>query len=225
MKPRIKHSSLTDSIVEDIEAKIIEGSLRPNQRIIEEELCKDYGVSRSPVREALRTLESRGFVERQPRKGVTVTALSLKEMEDIYMIRARLESLATVLAIKNQRQTTIKKLKNLHQRMIELAENNDVNQYYKLNHKFHNTIIHASGNTRLINLLDSFNKQTMRYRRMVTQSPGWMEESLGVHGKLIEWFETRNLKQAERYTQKAILDRIRKQFSIDPFTITEENAE
>jgi len=83
LKNIINHKSLAEYIFQDLENKIIAGTLKPGQRIVEEELCRSFGVSRSPVREALRILESQGFVLREPRRGVTVTKVTLKEAEDI----------------------------------------------------------------------------------------------------------------------------------------------
>ena len=78
--------NLSEHIVEDIEEKIISGTLKPGERIIEEDLCKTYGVSRSPVREAFRILESRGLIDWQDRKGVSVMNISHEDIENIYRI-------------------------------------------------------------------------------------------------------------------------------------------
>lgn len=213
MQNPINHKSLAEHIYQDLEAKIISGALKPGQRIIEEELCSNYGVSRSPVREALRMLESHGFLEREPRKGVSVTRITLKEAEDIYTIRARLDSLAIYLAIKYNKPRVLPKLKNLHQKMIETAGRNSVNEYYRLNRQFHDAISQACENQRLMRLLDTFDKQTMRYRRMVIREPGWMQESLKSHAAIIDWFETGDLEKAERFRQSVILSHVRERFA------------
>ena len=99
MEGRINQKSLAEHIVEDLEQKIIVGILQPGQRIIEEALCKTYGVSRSPVREAFHILESQGFVIREPRRGISVAEITPREAEEIYRIRASLEGLAMSLAV------------------------------------------------------------------------------------------------------------------------------
>jgi len=96
-----KHKSLVESIVEDLQDKIIRGQLKPGQRMVEAELCEKMGISRSPLREGFRILESQGFLAHEPRKGMHVSRVSLEELENIYVIRANLESLATKLAVQN----------------------------------------------------------------------------------------------------------------------------
>jgi len=113
MDELIKQKSLAEHIVEELEKKIVDGALQPGQRIIEEALCKTLGVSRSPVREAFQILESRGFVVREPRKGISVARSTQREAEDIYRIRASLDGLATSLAVEKQTPEFLKKLKKM----------------------------------------------------------------------------------------------------------------
>ena len=223
MKKFINHKSLTEYIFQDLENKIIGGTLKPGQRIIEESLCRSFGVSRSPVREALRILESQGFVQREPRRGVSVTKITFKEAEDIYTIRARLDSLAIYLAIKNNKPGVVSKLKKLHQKMIAVAEQNNVNEYFKLNRNFHDTISQESDNQQLMKLLETFDKQTMRYRRMVVRAPGWMQDSIKNHAAIIQWFESADLDNAEKNRRSAILNHVRQRFTKK--TTEEENDE
>jgi len=213
VKKVFSHKSLAEHISQDLEHKIIGGTLKPGQRIVEEDLCRTFGVSRSPVREALRMLESQGFVHREPRRGVSVTKISLKEAEDIYTIRARLDSLAVYLAIKRNRAGVLAKLKKLHARMIAVAERNDVNEYFKLNQRFHDIIFRESDNQQLMKLLETFDKQTMRYRRMVVRAPGWMKDSIKNHEAIIRWFETGDLENAEKSRKSTILSHVRQRFT------------
>ena len=213
MKNIINHKSLAEHIFEDLENKIIAGALKPGQRIVEEELCRSFGVSRSPVQEALRILESQDFVQRSPRRDVSVTKTTMKEAEDIYTIRARLDSLAVYLAIKNKQPGVVRKLKKLHEKMIEVAERNNVSEYFKLNRKFHDTISQESNNQKLMKLLDIFDKQIMRYRKMVVRSPGWMKDSIKSHEAIIQWFESGDLEKVEKSRQSAILGHVRQRFT------------
>lgn len=213
MNKIINHKSLSEYICQDLESRIVAGSLKPGQRIVEEELCRSFGVSRSPLREALRILESQGFVRREPRRGVSVTQISMKEAEDIYNIRARLDSLAIYLAIKKNNPGVVQKLKIMHQKMIKVSGENNVNEYFKLNQKFHEIIFQESDNEQLVKLLKTFDKQTMRYRRMVINSPGWMQDSIKNHEAIIHWFETGDLENAEKVRKSTIMGNIRQRFS------------
>ena len=223
MENIFSHKSLADHIAQDLEEKIIAGALKPGARIIEETLCKTFDVSRSPVREALRILESQGFVHREPRKGVSVTTTTRKEAEDIYRIRAGLESLATHLAVENQDRAVLKKLKEIHHKMAEHANKGNVTAYFNLNLKFHETLVNASKNKRLIQMIEMFVKQTKRYRIEVLKIPDRLKASIENHEAIIQSFEAGDAKQAEYLRKSTILRNIR-MFS-EIFTEEEKNAD
>jgi len=208
MDELIRQKSLSEHIVEDLENKITGGTLKPGQRIIEEALCKTFGVSRSPVREAFQILENRGFVVREPRKGISVARITPLEAENIYRIRASLDGLATSLAVRNQTPDLLRKLKKIHEQMIRAAEKENGAAYQQLNQKFHTVLINACGNPRLIQLIGNFDKQTMRYRLAVMSSPGWMINSTKIHTGIIASFEAGDAEAAERIRKNSILGQI-----------------
>ena len=206
----IKHKSLAEFVIKELEGKIVKGTLKPGERIIEEDLCKAYGISRAPVREALRILESQGLIKRQPRKGVMVTPITSKEAEDIYRIRANLESLAIYLAVKNRDPRILKKLKKIHSRMKELAAAGKVSTaYFNLNLQFHKTLVDASGNQRLIQMIETFVTQTKRYRMEVLSMPGRIKSSLENHEEIIRSFEEGDAEKAEQLRKSTILRNIK----------------
>jgi len=208
MDELIKQKSLAEHIVEELEKKIVDGALQPGQRIIEEALCKTLGVSRSPVREAFQILETRGFVVREPRKGISVARSTQREAEDIYRIRASLDGLATSLAVEKQTPEFLKKLKKMHEQMIRAAEKENVAAYQQLNEKFHGLLINACENPRLIQLIQNFDKQTIRYRMAVSSGPGWMRNSTKIHAAIIVSFEAGDAEAAERIRKNSILGQI-----------------
>ena len=209
MKNPIKQKSLVEYIIQDLEDKINGGVLKPGERVVEETLCKTFGVSRSPVREALRILESQGYVEREPRKGVTVSSVTTKEIEDTYRIRANLESLAVYLSVKKQDLKVLQQLKKIHNKMIELAEEGKVSgAYFNLNLKFHKTLVDACDNKRLMQMIDTFVKQTKRYRAQILSIPGRIEASLKNHEMIIRSFEAGDADKAESLRKDTILKNI-----------------
>ena len=208
MDELIKQKSLAEHIVEDLEQKIISRTLRPGQRIIEEALCRTFGVSRSPVREAFQILESRGFVAREPRKGISVVKITPQEAEDIYRIRASLDGLATALAVRKRTPEFMKKLRRMHEQMIRAAEKENGTTYQNLNQKFHELIITACGNPRLIQLIENFDKQTMRYRLAVMNGPGWMTNSTRLHTAIVDAVEAGDAEAAGRIRKESILGQI-----------------
>jgi DNA-binding GntR family transcriptional regulator len=208
MDELIKQKSLAEHIVEDLEQKIISRTLRPGQRIIEEALCRTFGVSRSPVREAFQILESRGFVVREPRKGISVAKITPQEAEDIYRIRASLDGLATALAVRKRTPDFMKKLRKMHEQMIRAAEKGNETAYQNLNQKFHDLIITTCGNPRLIQLIENFDKQTMRYRLTVASGQGWMTNSMRLHTAIVDAVEAGDAEAAERIRKESILGQI-----------------
>jgi DNA-binding GntR family transcriptional regulator len=208
MENFIRHESLVNQIVQGLEKQILDGTLKPGERIIEENLCRSLGVSRSPIREAFRILESEGFVTHEPRKGISVAEVTPEEAANIYLIRANLESLAISLAVKRQDVTVLKELKELHHQMKKAASQNDVKTYFDLNLNFHELLIQACENKRLIQLIKSFEKQNLRYRLEVLSVPNWMSSSVKIHEELIRSFESGDAEKAEQIRKKGILSHV-----------------
>lgn len=208
METLIRHRSLAEHIVEDLEKKIIDRTLKPGQRITEEALCRTFGVSRSPVREAFQILESRGFVRREPRKGISVAKVTRREVEDIYRIRASLEGLAMSLVVRNQTPQLLTKLRKMHEQMVRTAAKENGMAYYQQNIKFHELIANSCGNRRLIELIGTFDKQTVRYRMAAITGPGWMESSTKIHAAIIASFEAGDAEAAERIRRNVIFGQI-----------------
>lgn len=200
--------SLTEHIVEDLEEKIINGTLKPGERIIEEDLCKAYGISRSPVREAFRLLESQGFISWKPRKGVSVMKISPEDIDNIYRIFAVLEGLAAYQAVKKQNPRVLQRLKKLHARMIGLAGQNKIRSYFRANLQFHETMINASENHRLIQILQTFTKLIQQYRLKILSMPGRLPESIDSHEVIIRAFESGDAEGGERIRREAIMKNV-----------------
>lgn len=202
------HKTLVERIVEDLEQKILDESLKPGQRINETEFCEKMGISRSPLREALRILESQGFLVRAPRRGLSVATFTFEEARDIYQIRANLESLAVYLAVEKNDPEVLGTLIALHEKMKSIGFEGDPWAYFHLNEQFHGILVQASANRRLIDLITTFEKQTRRYRIKVLGLPGKIETSIKNHEAIIRSFQEGNAEQAERWRKKAILDNI-----------------
>ncbi len=209
MKNSMEPKSLTVHIVEDLEERIISGALEPGERIIEEDLCKAYGVSRSPVREAFRILESEGFIVWEARKGVSVTKISTDDIENIYRIFAVLEGLSAYQAVKKQNPRVLQRLKKLHARMIELAAQKKIHAYFKANLQFHETMINASENHRLIKILQTFTKLIQQYRFRILSIPGRLPESIDSHEAIIRSFEAGDAEGLEKIRRDTIMKNVR----------------
>jgi DNA-binding GntR family transcriptional regulator len=209
MAETVRPKSLVAFIAEDLEKKILSGTFKQGLRLIEAELCRSYGVSQTPLREALRILESNGYVTHKPRKGAFVSETSIDEIEEIFRIRANLESLATYLAVKRCTPGVISELKKIHQKMITVAAKKDVKAYIALNFKFHDGIINASQSKRLIQMIQTFVKQTDRFRLDILKFPEMLKTSIEAHENVIQLFESGDAEKAERMRRDSILNRFK----------------
>ncbi len=151
-------------MVEDLEGKIVSGELVPRQRITEEALAAEYGVSRSSLREAFRILESQGYIIHEPRKGVCVTSLTPELVRDVYEVRSVLEGLAMFLAVKNISSDQIKFMERINNEMNDASKEKNMIKYTNLNQQFHEKLIEASENDFLMATLTPINKMVKRIR-------------------------------------------------------------
>lgn len=206
--PGVLHKSLVQTIVETIEDRIISGELAPGEKLTEQAMCELLDVSRSPLREAFRILENRGFLVNKARRGVFVPKLSRKEAIDIYTVRANLESLATFLAVKADDGTLAGILRDIHEEMEKTVEANDLKQYMVCNSNFHEALIAACGNALLIEMLQLFDKQTRRYRTRILSNEGKTKESVRKHEALIRSIEAGDAAAAEMIRKEGILSNI-----------------
>ena len=198
MNEKIIRKSLAEHIADDFEVSIISGSLHPGQRVIENVICKTYGVSRAPVREAFQILESRGLVLRELRKGTTVAPMTSSQMADMWRIRASIEGLGMSLAVRNRAPELLEKLRKLHEKMVHAAEKERSAVYHKLNRRFHELIVNACGNEGLIQLIRNLDKRTLRYRMTTVAGPGWMDDSIKMHAAVLAFFGSGDAEAAER---------------------------
>ena len=155
---------LREIVFETIRNAIINGDLKPGQRLMEVQLAEQLGVSRTPVRESIRKLELEGLVKMVPRKGAYVTPMSIDDLRDMMEIRRALEALSAELAAKNATEEDVKKLEESNRGFEESALKNDEEGIINYDIAFHETIYRATGNERLIQMINSLREQMQRVR-------------------------------------------------------------
>ena len=138
--------------------------LQPDARIIEEELCTQFGVSRSPVREAFRMLEADGLVVRTVRRGVRVAPMSRANLDEVYACRVALEGLAAAEAARSAKSQTLAQLNEHLVDMEEALNGRDVELFFHSNAAMTRAIHAASGNSTLIRIVAGIDQQALRYR-------------------------------------------------------------
>lgn len=197
--------SLATGVSRIIREAIILGRLKPGEKIIEYELAKQMGISRSPIRDAFRVLEKEGLVTLYPRRGVRVTEISLKDLKEIYALRANLESLAFQMAISNIKPTEVGRMESLLKSMSVMTKKKDVEGVVKLNEQFHDFVLKLSDNDRLNQLVHSLRNQIRRYRMASLSLPGRIEEAFIEHQKIVDAFKRRNKSLTEKLVKEHIL--------------------
>jgi len=160
------YKPLREVVFENIRKAIIEGVLKPGERLMEIQLSEQLGVSRTPVREAIRMLELEGLVVMLPRKGAYVANISKKDLMDILEVRVGLEGLAAYCATDRMTKDHIKKLETISKELEEAVYKNDVETMLAKDEEFHTLIFEATGNKRLISMMINIWETVYRFRLM-----------------------------------------------------------
>jgi DNA-binding GntR family transcriptional regulator len=206
---KVRAQSLVDVVAERIEAAIIGGQLEPGSKISEQGLAASLGVSRGPLREAIRRLEGRKLLERTPNIGVRVAALSLKDLKEVLEVREALEGMACGLAAQNMSDAEIAalgKLLSSHEKQKSVQEGKGYYQESK-DFDFHFRIVTGSGNERLAQMLTGDLYYLLRvYRYKSSTKPGRAMEALDEHKAIVAALQKRDAKAAEA----AMRDHLRK---------------
>lgn len=198
------YKPLRELVLEAIREAIINGKLKPRERLMEIQLAEELGVSRTPIREALRKLELEGFIVMVPRKGAYVADISFKDIADVFEIRAALEGLAAALAAE---RITDEELEELERNLVEKAEaiaNNDLEKLVEVDTRFHELIYQASRNDRLTFIVNNLREQIQRFRATSLSFPGRMKKSLDEHRNLVDAIQSRDTMAARQLAEEHI---------------------
>lgn len=181
-------AAATEQTVARLRRFILEGELEPGARIQEVELAAQLGVSRTPVREALRTLSSQGLVELLPNRGARVARWSVKDLEEIYELRVMLESHAAQRAASRMGPAEADVLDELCEQMEARAQRGsrgDLLELSELNSRFHGCILNAADSPRLATMLAAVVQVPLVMRTFARYSPEALARSMGHHRELV----------------------------------------
>lgn len=192
------YKPLRELVFEAIREAIIDGTLAPGERLMEAQLAEDLGVSRTPVREAIRQLELAGFVVMIPRRGAYVADISLKDVAEVFEIRGALEALAASLAAERASDEEIEQLERLLAEIAKAVEEKDAARLVELDTRFHDLLYKASRNERLGQILSSLREQIQRFRTQTLSNPARMRVALEEHRSLVEALAARDAEAAAR---------------------------
>jgi DNA-binding GntR family transcriptional regulator len=178
-----------DEIRETLEQRIVEGELKDGERLDEVSLAKRFGVSRTPLREALRMLAGSGLVELVPRRGAFVRHPGLVELLEMFEVMAELEAMCGRHAARRIGPGELAELSIAARACVDAMENEDTDAYYHRNEAFHQIIYQAAGNKFLSNEASRLQKRLRPFRRMQLRARGRMKQSMKEHSVILKALE------------------------------------
>jgi len=188
---KIQHRNLYREVADRILDLIEQGDLASGDRIPERELCERFGVSRTPLREALKVLASEGAVELLPNRGARVRQLTLKMVKDTYDLMGALEGLAGELACQHITDEEIAEIRQLHGRMLDHYRNRELTDYFRVNREIHEGILAASRNEALQEMYSNLSQRVKRVRYSKQMTDDFWRQAVEDHEAMIEALEKR----------------------------------
>lgn len=202
MSEQIKSQALYIQVADRLRSQIYRHDLRPGDAIDEMALCERYGISRTPLREALKVLSSEGLIELIPRKGSFVRNMDITELNELFPVMAVLEGLCAREAVENCTADDLKNLESMHKDLEEYAANGDIDNYYEKNFDFHQAVQDLSGNRTLQRLIGDLRKILRLARHMQLTIPGRLEASIEEHRQIILAFRKHDPDLADKNMQR-----------------------
>lgn len=198
--------SASAAAAELIRDAIVDGRLAPGSRLKEEELARELGISRTPVREALLVLQADGLIESTPNRGATVRAYDAADLDDLYQLRALLEGFAARLAAARITPEEVDRLRESCERFVGLRTDDDVTELVRENVRFHDVILGAAGSERLAQMVRGVIQLPLVYRSYVWYSPEQKLISEHYHRQLTAALAAREAERAELVMKEHVLE-------------------
>ena len=188
----ITRRSLHGELVDLLHDMILEQELLPGDKINEQQLCTRFGVSRTPLREALKVLAAEGLVILAPNRGASVARITRQEVDELFPIMGALEALAGELACAHIDGAAVARIRGMHDRMMRHYETGEAAPYLKLNRAIHEAIFAAAGNGMLSQLYQTLMARTHAVRFTAKKSPARWREAVEDHVRIMEALEARD---------------------------------
>ncbi|WP_261398427.1 GntR family transcriptional regulator [Maritimibacter alkaliphilus] len=177
--------TLHQTLVANIRNLLIEGGLAAGQRIPEAELCQRFGVSRTPLREALKVLASEGFIQLRPNRGAILAPLDPDQIAPIFELKGALERLIGLTAAERATEAELSRLSTLHLSLNDTLASGNLATYTQLNYDFHRGLAEATRNAELMQSYDILQQKIWRFRFLVNDSFSRIEESFAEHEQIM----------------------------------------
>jgi len=197
--------SLDQQIYAYLTEKISDGTLSGGDRLVEADLQKIFKVSRTPIREALRILTSRGLLETVPGRGASIRRVSFEDIEEIYPVLANLEGLAASRAADQITKETLAEMQSCLEHMESLNQAGEKRPYIEYHYRFHELYIQSCQNQHLIQIIMDLRRQVHLYRLSHLYIPMAHSYSMTIHEKILSLFREKNKKEVEELVKEHML--------------------
>jgi DNA-binding GntR family transcriptional regulator len=191
--------SLKEQVYEYLSGQLEKGEIRPGTTLNLDKTSQKLGVSRTPLRDALLQLEMEGFVSILPRRGVIINHLTLQDIRSYYEIIGALESTALLAAFEKMSCSQIKRMYDLNSEMEKAIEQDNFNQYYQKNLKFHNIFLDLYGNPNLAKIVNTLKRRLYDFPRQEGFVKQWEQASIGEHKEFVRLIEQGKKEEAANY--------------------------
>ncbi|MGI4982206.1 MAG: GntR family transcriptional regulator [Janthinobacterium lividum] len=205
--PKVERQRLHDTVVDHLRSFIIEGVLEPGKKLNERELCETLGISRTPLREALKVLAAEGLIDIYPNRGASVSGMSELELREAFELMSGLEAFSGELACQRITPEEIIEIKALHYAMLSCRQKNDLPGYYLRNQAIHDRINEAARNDALRRTYLNVNRrlQALRFRSN-HQTPKW-DRAVKDHEAMLEALDARDGARLSAILRQHLLDK------------------
>jgi DNA-binding GntR family transcriptional regulator len=205
MTARIAPTALYQEVAERLRQRIFAHELTPGTWIDEQKLAEHYGISRTPLREALKVLASEGLVELKPRRGCYVTELSPQDLDDIFPLMALLEGRATHEAVLKAKAKDLTELVEIHARLESCASESRITDFFEANQAFHKRLLELANNRWLSSVIHDLRKVLKLSRLHSLSLHGRLSQSLDEHRRIVAAIEKHDVVKAEQEMHDHIL--------------------
>lgn len=184
-----KQELLPERIADLIRDAILKGQLAPGARLIEQQLARQWTISRAPLREAIRQLATEGLVTLSPHRGARVSEVSEAALTELFAVREMIESFGAELAARNATPRQVAAMRTLISDMERCRRGNDLTGFYVAGLEFHNVLVAATGNAMLVQLYDQIKRQFRRYQATLPRVPDLTKNSIEEHRSILDAIE------------------------------------
>lgn len=204
----ISRKPLHEQAVDRVRDLIVRGDLRPGERLNERLLCEQLGISRTPLREAIKFLASEGLVDLLPHRGAVVTALDTQRLAHALEVMGALEALAGELACRKASEARIGEIRALHAEMLAMYARKDLAGYFRFNQAIHLAIVEASGNPVLATMYRQLNVNARRARYMANLSKERWDAAVREHEEILRALERRDVPALQRLLRDHLANKL-----------------